>query len=77
MQEFEHEEPKKLNKGFRVMDREKQREICSKGGKAAHALGVAHEWNSEEAAEAGKIGGRVSRKREYIKRILKKVQESA
>ncbi len=40
------------------MDKEAQRKIASMGGKAAHAKGVAHEWNSAEAAEAGRIGGR-------------------
>jgi len=40
------------------MDEEKQREIASKGGKAAHEKGTAHEFTSEEAAEAGRKGGR-------------------
>ncbi|MFO0703595.1 MAG: KGG domain-containing protein [Patescibacteria group bacterium] len=44
-------------RGFAAMDKEKQREIASKGGKAAHEQGVAHEWNSQEASEAGRIGG--------------------
>ena len=39
------------------MDEEKQREIASKGGKAAHAKGTAHEFDSQEAAEAGRKGG--------------------
>ena len=39
------------------MDQEKQREIARKGGKAAHEQGVAHEWSSQEAREAGKKGG--------------------
>ncbi len=43
--------------GFASMTKEKQREIASKGGKAAHAQGTAHEWNSKEAAEAGRRGG--------------------
>jgi len=38
------------------MDRAKQREIASKGGKAAHQKGTAHEWTSEEAREAGRKG---------------------
>ena len=45
------------NRGFAAMDEEKQREIASKGGKAAHAKGTAHEFDSEEAAEAGRKGG--------------------
>jgi len=45
------------------MDRAKQREIASKGGKAAHAQGTAHEWSSEEAREAGRKGGLAARGR--------------
>lgn len=43
--------------GFASMTKEKQKEIASKGGKAAHAQGTAHEWDSEEAAVAGRRGG--------------------
>jgi general stress protein YciG len=43
------------------MDPEKQREIASKGGRAAHVQGTAHEWSSEEAREAGRKGGAASR----------------
>ena len=39
------------------MNRNKQREIASKGGKAAHAQGTAHEWSREQAREAGRKGG--------------------
>lgn len=39
------------------MDAEKQREIASKGGKAAHEKGTAHEFDSQEAREAGRKGG--------------------
>ena len=46
----------KEDRGFASMDRQKQREIASKGGKAAHAKGTAHEWTSEEAREAGGLG---------------------
>ena len=45
------------------MDRTKQREIASKGGKAAHQKGTAHEWTSEEAREAGRKGGMASHRR--------------
>jgi general stress protein YciG len=45
------------------MDKSKQREIASKGGKVAHAKRVAHEWTREEAREAGRKGGRASRAR--------------
>ena len=45
------------------MDRGKQKEIASKGGKAAHEKGTAHEWTSEEAREAGRKGGMASHRR--------------
>lgn len=44
-------------RGFASMDEEKQREIASKGGKAAHEKGTAHEFDSKEAQEAGRKGG--------------------
>jgi len=43
------------NRGFASMDPERQREIASEGGKAAHASGNAHEFNSEEARKAGSM----------------------
>ena len=45
------------------MDPAKQREIASKGGKAAHQKGTAHEWTSEEARDAGRKGGIASHRR--------------
>jgi hypothetical protein len=45
------------------MDRAKQREIASKGGKAAHQKGTAPEWTSEEARDAGRKGGIASHRR--------------
>jgi general stress protein YciG len=53
----------KEDRGFASMDRSKQREIASKGGKAAHNKGTAHEWTSEEAREAGRKGGMASHRR--------------
>ena len=44
-------------RGFGSMDEDKQREIASKGGKAAHQKGTAHEFTSEEAKLAGQKGG--------------------
>jgi general stress protein YciG len=41
--------------------RAKQREAASKGGKAAHQRGAAHEWTADEARNAGRKGGQVSR----------------
>ena len=43
-------------RGFASMDREKQRAIASKGGRAAHEKGTAHEFNSDEASMAAKKG---------------------
>ena len=53
----------KEDRGFASMDRNKQREIARKGGKAAHQKGSAHEWTSEEAREAGRKGGMASHRR--------------
>jgi len=43
------------NRGFASMDPDKQREIASEGGRAAHASGNAHEFSSEEARRAGSM----------------------
>ena len=56
-------ERKGRGRGFASMDREKQRAIASKGGRAAHVQGTAHEWNSSEARAAGRKGGAASRHR--------------
>lgn len=48
------------NRGFASMDEDKQREIASQGGKAAHEKGTAHEFSSDEAREAGRKGGQNS-----------------
>jgi len=53
----------KEDRGFASMDRGKQKEIASKGGKAAHEKGTAHEWTSEEARAAGRKGGMASHRR--------------
>lgn len=47
----------KSRRGFASMPRDKQQQIASKGGKAAHAKGTAHEFTSEEARDAGRKGG--------------------
>ena len=49
-------------RGFASMDPQRQREIASLGGKAAHASGKAHEFNTAEAREAGRKGGRAGRR---------------
>jgi general stress protein YciG len=57
----EDTEREKEYRGFASMDRKRQLEIASKGGKAAHAKGTAHEWTVEEAVSAGRKGGQISR----------------
>lgn len=70
------------NRGFGTMvkddaGRQKQREIASKGGRAAHAKGTAHEFDSGEAREAGRKGGQaVSRNREHMAAIGRRGGES-
>ena len=54
-------ETRKERRGFASMSAEKQRDIASKGGRAAHQKGTAHEWSSDEAREAGRKGGMASR----------------
>ena len=54
-------ETRKERRGFASMSPEKQREIASKGGRAAHQKGTAHEWSSDEARDAGRKGGMASR----------------
>lgn len=53
----------KSRRGFAAMSPERQREIASQGGRAAHKQGVAHEWNQEAARQAGKKGGLASGKK--------------
>jgi general stress protein YciG len=58
------------NRGFAGMDPARQREIASKGGKAAHESGNAHEFSREEAREAGRKGGEaVSQDRRHMSEI--------
>jgi general stress protein YciG len=57
-------------RGFASMDPSKQKEIASKGGRAAHAKGTAHEFTSDEARVAGRKGGEaVSRDRQHMSAI--------
>ncbi len=57
-------------RGFAALDVERQREIASLGGKRAHAVGLAHEFTSEEGREAGRKGGEaVSKDRAHMARI--------
>ena len=65
------------DRGFASMDRNKQREIASKGGKVAHQKGTAHEWTSEEAREAGRKGGMVTHQRKREQRRAVDVAEAS
>jgi general stress protein YciG len=53
----------KGKQGFAPMDPEKHKAIASMGGRAAHQLGVAHEFTSEEAKAAGAKGGKAAKNR--------------
>jgi len=55
-----NEKGESRGRGFAGMDPERQRQISSQGGKAAHQKGTAHEFDSNEAREAGRKGGMVS-----------------
>lgn len=57
------------NRGFASMDKEKQREIASQGGKASHEKGAGHEFSSEEAREAGRKGGKIATAARRIRSI--------
>ena len=63
----------KAKRGFAAMPAERQREIASKGGEAAHMSRTAHEFTLDEAREAGRKGGvAVSRNREHMAAIGRK-----
>jgi general stress protein YciG len=65
-------------RGFASMNPELQRKIAREGGRAAHQKGVAHEFNSDEAREAGRKGGEaVSANREHMSAIGKKGGEAS
>jgi general stress protein YciG len=69
---------KTANRGFAAMDPEKQKRIASEGGRAAHKQGVAHEWNRDEAREAGRKGGQiVSQNRGHMSEIGRKGGQSS
>jgi uncharacterized protein len=60
-------------RGFAAMERDKQRAIASKGGRAAHEKGTAHEFTPDEARMAGKKGGEVvSQNRKHMAEIGRK-----
>ena len=65
-------------RGFAAMDRQRQREIASLGGRAAHEKGTAHEFTSEEARAAGRKGGEaVSNDRSHMAAIGRKGGENS
>jgi len=67
----------KSRRGFASMDPARQKEIASKGGRAAHEKGTAHEWSSDEARNAGRKGGvTVSQDREHMAAIGREGGES-
>lgn len=74
MSDVPEQEPKKVGRGFAGMSIEKRREIASKGGKAAHAMGLAYKWDHETAVEAGKKGGAATAK-VYERRIRERLGE--
>ena len=51
------EAPRPRRRGFAAMDRDRVKEIASKGGRAAHAAGTAHQFSADEARNAGRKGG--------------------
>lgn len=60
-------------RGLASADQETRERVASEGGKAAHEQGTAHEWNSDEAREAGRKGGEsVSRDKEHMSEIGRK-----
>jgi general stress protein YciG len=70
MTEIDTPKPKR---GFAAMTKEQQRAIASKGGRAAHKLGLAYEFTSEKAREAGKKGGaKTSQDRKHMSKIGKR-----
>jgi len=60
-------------RGFAAMNPQRQREIASKGGQAAHQKGTAHEFSPDEARAAGRLGGKaVSSNRAHMAAIGRK-----
>jgi uncharacterized protein len=77
-QEVSTSNGRRSNRGFAAMSPERQKQIASEGGRAAHKLGVAHEWNSDEARKAGKKGGQiVSQNREHMSEIGRRGGQSS
>lgn len=58
---MENEKPKVRLRGFSAMSPERIKEVAASGGRKAHQLGRGHQWNAQEAREAGRKGGSVKR----------------
>jgi general stress protein YciG len=68
----------KSNRGLASADEATRKRVASEGGRAAHKLGKAHEFTSEEAREAGRKGGEiVSKDREHMRTIGRKGGENS
>jgi general stress protein YciG len=62
-----------MKHGFHRITKDAHQKIASKGGRAAHAKGTAHEFTTEEAVTAGRKGGRVvSKNRAHMAEIGRK-----
>lgn len=57
-----------MARGFANFDKDAHRRASSRGGKTAHRLGVAHEWTSATAREAGRRGGQSTQARDRARR---------
>ena len=73
----DHGSSGKRRRGFAAMSPERQREIAKLGGAAAHARGVAHRFDPDEARAAGRKGGQsVSQDRDHMSSIGRKGGEA-
>lgn len=66
----------KKPRGFAKISKSDLVRISSRGGKAAHAAGTAHEFTAEEASVAGKLGGRRTQERKREKNVNGEVVRS-
>ena len=57
-------------RGFASMSKERRRNVAAMGGKRTNELGKGHKWNSESAREAGRKGGRISRKPVQVEQLV-------
>lgn len=68
---------KKQHRGFAAMSKKKRLELCSKGGRAAHKKGVAHEWTRDQARALGRQGGLKSQEKRRQQREERRLAELA